>query len=249
LRTNRLTSVFKRNKVNRIRKNKVKRSLLVNLKINFYNKVKMAPEKYLDVGHKFDIQDNDEKLQVYFNDKCEQSVENFLKENDLQKGEYICFAPGAAHYTKMWPLENVDNLIKKTRSTFKCKIVVLGGPKEREILPQFESDKNVIKFSGKTSLLESAGILKYSKGIVTNDSGLMHMAVAVKIPVIALFGSTVKELGFFPYRANASVLEINDLWCRPCTHIGREKCPLGHFNCMRQISTGQVLKEMESKFN
>ena len=84
-------------------------------------------------------------------------------------------------------------------------------------------------------------------GLLTNDTGLMHMAAAVGIPIVAIFGSTVKEFGFFPYRADATILENNDLWCRPCTHIGRKRCPLGHFNCMRKISVEQVYNEVRRK--
>ena len=62
-------------------------------------------------------------------------------------------------------------------------------------------------FFGKLSLLETAGIINFSKGLLTNDSGLMHIAVSVKRPVIAIFGSTTKELGFFPFRADATVIE------------------------------------------
>ena len=247
LRTNRLTSVFKSKKISKIRKSKIKRSFLVNFKINLFKEIITAPQKYLHVGQKYNIKDAGEKLQLFLNNSLEQTVENFLKKNDLEKKHYLCLAPGAAHYTKMWPIEYVANLVTKIINKYNYKIVLLGGPSEKNFSPQFKSNNKVIDFCGKLSLLESSGILKYSKGIVTNDSGLMHMAAAVDVPIIALFGSTVKELGFYPYKANASILE-NDLWCRPCTHIGRKKCPLGHFNCMRNISVDRVFNEIEIKF-
>lgn len=248
LRTNRLTAVFERKKVSKVKKHKIKRALLVNFKINLFNEIKTAPEKYLRVGQKYGLADKGEKLQLFLNEQTEQKVKDHFQKNDLQAGQYLSFAPGAAHYTKMWPLEYVEELILKVQDEFDTKIVLLGGFNEKNIFPQFDSNKNIVNMCGKLSLLESAGILKYAKGIVTNDSGLMHMAAALNIPIIAIFGSTVKELGFFPYNANASVLEISNLWCRPCTHIGRRKCPLGHFNCMRQISPDHVFSEMEKKF-
>jgi lipopolysaccharide heptosyltransferase II len=247
LRSNRLTSVFKRSIVSRINKNKIKRALLIYLKINLFKQIRTISEKYLLVGKRYQIKDNGEKLQIFLNDESEKKVQNYLSENDLEKNEYISFAPGAAHFTKMWPAEYMEDLINKTLRDVNTKIVLLGGANEKDILPKFESNESVINFCGKTSLLESAGILKYSKGIITNDSGLMHMASAVNIPLVAIFGSTVEELGFFPYRANASVLEIKDLRCRPCTHIGKSKCPLNHFNCMRLISVERVFAEMEKK--
>jgi heptosyltransferase-2 len=78
--------------------------------------------------------------------------------------------------------------------------------------------------------------MKMCKVVYTNDSGLMHLAAALKVPVMAFFGSTVKEFGFSPYNAKSFVLEIEGLSCRPCTHIGRKSCPKKHFKCMQEIS-------------
>jgi heptosyltransferase-2 len=247
LRTNRLTSLYKQDKVSKIVKDKFKRWLLIHLKINLFKKIRTAPQKYLQTGLDYNIEDNNEKLQIFLNDDIEQQVNELLINNNLHKGNYLCLAPGAAHYTKMWPLEYVEKLISKISNASDNKIVLIGGPNEKDILSQYNTNNNIINFCGETSLLQSAGILKYARGIITNDSGLMHMAAAVDIPIVALFGSTTEELGFFPYRANASILQVDDLWCRPCTHIGREKCPLGHFNCMRQISVNQVFNEIEKR--
>lgn len=248
LRTNRLTSGFKGNKVYKIKKYKFKRSVLVNFKINLFRQIKSAPEKYLLVGAESGVKDNGEQLELYWDETTETKIEEHLNENNLQKDRYICIAPGAAHFTKMWPLEYSVNLIERIINNSNLKIVILGGPGEEKILQQGEPSIDIINFCGKLSLLESAVVLKYSKGIITNDSGLMHMAAAVKKSIIALFGSTVKEFGFFPFRADATILENKDLWCRPCTHIGRRNCPLGHFNCMRQITVDRVFKEVSRKF-
>ena len=230
LRTNRLTSLFKKNRVSKIVKNKFKRWLLIHLKINLFKNVRSAPQKYLQVGQKYNLQDNKERLQIFLNDEIEQQINELFIKNNLQKGQYLCIAPGAAHFTKMWPLEYMEQLIKKISNSSAVKIVLVGGLNEKDIFADYDIKKDVINLCGETTLLQSAGILKYAKGIITNDSGLMHMATAVDIPIVALFGSTSEELGFFPYQAKASVLQVKDLWCRPCTHIGRDKCPLGHFN-------------------
>jgi ADP-heptose:LPS heptosyltransferase len=68
----------------------------------------------------------------------------------------------------------------------------------------------------------------------------MHIATAVQRNVVAIFGSTVREFGFFPYKGNAVVLERPGLYCRPCSHIGRSECPEDHFRCMREIGTEEV---------
>jgi heptosyltransferase-2 len=71
----------------------------------------------------------------------------------------------------------------------------------------------------------------------------MHLAVATGTPVVALFGPTVREFGFYPFRARAEVLE-RDLWCRPCTAHGSAHCPLAHHNCLETIVPSEVMDAM-----
>ena len=92
---------------------------------------------------------------------------------------------------------------------------------------------------GKTSLTEAAAILARCSVVLTNDSGPMHVSVAVGTPTVALFGSTTKELGFFPYGIGHTVIE-KELPCRPCGLHGRKKCPQGHFRCMKDITADEV---------
>ena len=88
---------------------------------------------------------------------------------------------------------------------------------------------------GKLSLNKLAGILYNSTKIITNDSAILHLSEALGKSVNAIFGSTVKQFGFFPQLKDSKVFEISGLKCRPCTHIGRDKCPEGHFRCMEEI--------------
>jgi heptosyltransferase-2 len=87
-------------------------------------------------------------------------------------------------------------------------------------------------------------VISKAIALISNDSGLMHMATAVKIPVLAIFGPSVKELGFFPYRSNHIVIENHEVSCRPCSHIGRQHCPEKHFKCMLEISPSDVLTRL-----
>ena len=64
----------------------------------------------------------------------------------------------------------------------------------------------------------------------------MHVACAMRIPVLAFFGSTVREFGFTPFRNKNLILENNTLTCRPCSHIWRDSCPKKHFKCMLEIT-------------
>jgi len=75
---------------------------------------------------------------------------------------------------------------------------------------------------------------------VTNDSGPMHLAAAAGVPVVAIFGATSRELGFFPYGNGHRVVEA-ELACRPCGLHGGRDCPEGHFLCMKLVTVPQVL--------
>jgi heptosyltransferase-2 len=168
------------------------------------------------------------------------------KTDFIDNDSIICFAPGAAHFTKRWPKEYFKQLGKKIRERAKHKIIILGGETDRELGAFLSDNDQVYDYTGKLSLLETGCLMSRARGLVTNDTGLMHMATAVNLPVLALFGSTVKSFGFFPYRGRVKVLENSTLSCRPCTHIGRSECPKNHFNCMKEITPEQVFNNLQA---
>ena len=77
----------------------------------------------------------------------------------------------------------------------------------------------------------------------------MHTACSVVVPVLTFFGSTVKEFGFAPYKNKNLILENNSLTCRPCSHIGRNKCPKKHFNCMIKLSPEFAFNKLHKLLN
>ncbi|MEJ2105486.1 MAG: glycosyltransferase family 9 protein, partial [Ignavibacteriaceae bacterium] len=151
--------------------------------------------------------------------------------------KYIGLCPGAKHFTKRWPKEYFIELGKKLESS-GYSIVLFGGEEEIQICNEIKNELNAAINLCNTSLNQTAANMKMCAAIYTNDSGLMHLASAVGVPVIPFFGSTVKEFGFFPYKAKSIVLENENLSCRPCTHIGRNACPKTHFKCMLEIKPG-----------
>ena len=99
-------------------------------------------------------------------------------------------------------------------------------------------NKKTIVFNGcgKFNLNQSASIIKKSIAVFTHDSGLMHIAAAFEKHVYSIWGNTVPEFGMYPYRTKFTVFENNALTCRPCSKIGHNKCPIGHFNCMNKVN-------------
>ena len=107
-------------------------------------------------------------------------------------------------------------------------------------------NKKAINLAGRLSLKQLTAFIKRCQVFVTNDSGPMHIAVAGKVPVIAIFGPTTKELGFYPYGEGNVVIE-KDLACRPCGLHGGNKCPLGTFTCMKLITVDEVFNAVKEK--
>jgi len=235
---------------NKIVKDKFIQSLLVFLKINKYKKITPIPERYLNIGKPVGIEDDGLGLELFWNEEINRSLTENPLTKELVKTKFLAVAPGAGFFTKKWPLENYQELINNILKANKIeKIVLLGSDTEKEETEQLCRNTNIINLAGEMSLLQSAAILAKSKVLISNDSGLMHMATAVKTPVLSIFGSTVREFGFFPYRAKSIVVENKNLDCRPCSHIGRKSCPKKHFKCMKDITPEKVFNEFENLIN
>jgi heptosyltransferase-2 len=246
LRSAYLCKQLKKTKIFKIKKNKIKRSLLVFSKINLYKTILSVPEKYLNTGKNAGIKDDGKGLELFWRSDVEKSLTAIFQKEKITKKNYIVIAPGAGFYTKQWPAAYVQQFIELFLKKYHHKIVLLGSAAESVQNDYFLQNDRVINLSGKLSLLQSAIVISNSVAVLSNDSGLMHMAVAVRAPLLAIFGSTTQELGFFPYKSNATVIETEGLWCRPCSHIGRDNCPLNNFKCMMNIQPKKVMNHFSA---
>lgn len=212
--------------------------LLVNFKINRLKNALQIPERYIETVN---IKLDEEGLDLYI----DESFKSGLSANE----KYIGFCPGSRHFTKMWPKEyfiELGQLLNKE----KYKVVLFGGKSDQEVCNEISCKlPNSINLCNNNKILQTAADMKNCMTIVCNDSGLMHTACAVKTPVLAIFGSTVREFGFMPYKNKNSILENKLLSCRPCSHIGRNRCPKGHFKCMLEIKPKQTFDELLSLIN
>jgi heptosyltransferase-2 len=209
----------------------------VHFKINRLKKVKQIPVRYASTLRNFQL--DDKGLQL-ITDKI-QSPEL----NGIEKLVGIC--PGSKHFTKMWPEEYFVQLGKLLNEN-GFKIALFGGKDDIQLCERISSKlSSAVNLCNDNNILQTAADMKWCKVIYCNDSGMMHTATAVNIPVIAFFGSTVKEFGFTPYNSKNLILENNSLSCRPCTHIGRDSCPEKDFKCMEEI-TPQLAFEKLSLF-
>ncbi|MCH8306349.1 MAG: glycosyltransferase family 9 protein [Candidatus Marinimicrobia bacterium] len=217
----------------KLNKKKFKRFFLAKLGINLYEQISPVTQRYFEAAQEYGLIDDGLGSELFHGDQ----IPNEMK-NVVENKKYIVMAPGAGYFTKRWLPEYfailADELIEKN----KKEIFLIGSAADKGICDEIKKSMNnyVHDLSGNYGLLETAAIIDASDALITNDTGMMHIAVSQKIPVLAFFGSSTEELGFFPYSDNYSVLENNDLSCRPCSHVGRNSCPKGHFKCMKDIS-------------
>lgn len=148
---------------------------------------------------------------------------------------YLAFVIGAAHATKRLTEDQMAEICQQ----FPAPVVLLGGPAEAELGQRLAAGKDhVHNACGKFSLGGSADLVRKASVVLTHDTGLMHVAAAFRKPIISVWGNTVPALGMYPYlpgeeaRERERRREITGLSCRPCSKIGFQACPKGHFRCI-----------------
>ncbi|MBI5464580.1 MAG: lipopolysaccharide heptosyltransferase II [Ignavibacteriales bacterium] len=154
----------------------------------------------------------------------------------------IAVAPGTVWNTKRWPKEKFIELVRLLL-TKGLRIVMVGGAEDVELcgqIVQASESESVRAVAGQLGLLESAALIQQCSVVISNDSAPMHMAMAMRTPVVAIFGATVPEFGFSPYGVKDVVIETKGLACRPCSMHGGKACPIGTFECMEKISPAEV---------
>ncbi|MGQ0828722.1 MAG: glycosyltransferase family 9 protein [Bacteroidota bacterium] len=211
--------------------------LLVNFKIN-QMPAEHVVDRYLKTVEQFGIK-NDHKGLDYF--IPQQDEVNLTSLPSSHQNNYIGFVIGAKHFTKQLPIEKIASIFKKINQP----VILLGGQEDDEKAKSIISmlpDQNLIyNACGKYNLNQSASLIKQANKIISHDTGLMHIAAAFKKEIISVWGNTVPDFGFSPYLpdSKSKIVEVKNLPCRPCSKIGYDKCPQGHFKCMIQINENE----------
>lgn len=233
-------------------KNRIVRFLLVKFKINLYSRYVgeglSVTRKYLAALKILGIPQIDLRLKTHLPKVTKMKSENLWSALEGENFRVIV-APGAKHFTKRWPPTYYAELIKRIYAQYRWRCIMLGSLEEIPLLREIRDlagGEATDLAAGNITLLEAAGIIEKAPILISNDSGLMHIAATFRKPQIAIFGSTTQELGFFPLNKKAIVVENENLSCRPCSHIGRDSCPKGHFKCMVEIKPESVFKVFQS---
>jgi len=197
-------------------------------------------ERYFEAARDLGVVPDGKPAEFFASPRARQAADEWLEAADLGRG-LVVLAPGAAHPTKRWPLAHWERLAAALARQ-DWLVAVLGGPEDTlaaDVVARAAGGRGR-NAAGRFDLQGAGALLARARVVVSGDTGLMHLATAVGAPVVALFGPTVEQFGFFPYRARAVVLE-RDLPCRPCSSKGGRACPLGHHRCLTEIAPDQVL--------
>ncbi len=227
------------------RKENWKKLLLIWFKWNLLANSLPVPLRYLSACRKFGIEDDGKGCELFLSESAKRFAAEAIEPKTTLA---VCY--GAAHFTKRFPIDKLALVLNALLKTQDIQVILLGGKDDAALganLLALLSHRQAVKdFSGKCSLLETAALLARADAILTNDTGLMHIGAAFQKPIVAVFGSSVKEFGFMPFRTPYQILEREGLPCRPCSHIGRKSCPAKHFKCMREIEPLAVVKAVLS---
>lgn len=207
--------------------------LFTNFKINRMPDVHIV-NRYLETVQSFGVTYDGKGLDYFIPEDYK------IKEQDIPTSHhagYIGLVIGAALETKKLPLEKLKHLA----GAIAYPIILLGGKEDKAAGDAIAAIDPVRIYNscGKFHLNESADLVRRAKLIITHDTGLMHIAAAFNKPMISIWGNTVPEFGMYAFYSNKQIqdhrMQVNDLWCRPCSKIGHAKCPWGHFNCMQKL--------------
>ncbi len=232
-------------KVVSYRKYLLQRFLLIKLGWNTYSQIVPVYQRYLMSVAELGIRDDGAGLEFFLDLDVKEKVDELLHRRGLLIDHLtIGLAPGAGFATKRWLPEYYTAVAQQAMEGRNAQILLFGNEKDRSITREIAGlmRSPVIDLSGQFSLMESACALARCDLLITNDTGLMHLATALQIKTVAVFGPTTKELGFFPVGRMVRVAENQELSCRPCTHMGSKRCPKGHFRCMRDLKPERVYK-------
>ena len=221
--------------------------ILVNFKWNTLPNIHIV-DRYMETLRPLGLKKDELGLDYFIPRKDEVDIE-WLPET--HRKSYAVVVVGAKFNTKQLPYEKLVEVCERINGP----VVLLGGKEDVNLSKKIEAffsnenvnedlnrqlknmNKNTTIFNGcgKFNINQSASLIQKARFVFTHDTGLMHISAAFKKETMTFWGNTVPEFGMYPYRTHFTIYQNTDLNCRPCSKIGFDRCPKGHFKCMREI--------------
>lgn len=229
-------------RVGRVHKLNLGKWLLVNTKSNLIPTSHIV-ERYLDAASALQITNDQQGLDFFLPPELNMYG---LPLPASHRHNYIAWVIGGKHKTKVFPANKIINICRM----IDLPVVLLGDGGDKLMGDTIASEvPSVFNAAGLLSIHASALVVQEASVVVTNDTGLMHVAAAFGKKIVSLWGSTVKEFGMYPYmpqaKFNYRTIEEQNLPCRPCSKIGFSECPKTHFKCMNDINDTDVAEAVK----
>ena len=234
-----------------------KKFLLTTFKINLMPDIHIV-DRYFKAVEKLGVKNDCQGLDFFISEKNNYPLSELPE--SFQNG-YHAIVIGGTYKTKILPAVKVIEVIKKLNEP----VILLGGPDDveraEEIIRQRTTDNGqqtlstslhlcILNLVGKINLEQSASIVKNAKSVLTNDTGLMHIAAAFHKNIVSVWGNTVPALGMYPYLPNEKekchIVECKDVKCRPCSKLGFKECPRKNFKCMMEIDCDAIVGRLKA---
>ena len=205
-------------------------------------------DRYFKAVERLGVKNDGQGLDFFFSEGDEMHYEDLP---ETFRDGFVAIVIGGQHATKILPVDKVVEVCE----ALDYPVVLVGGPEDyargERIVQQV--GKNVGNSCGRLTLGQSASLLKLSEAVLTNDTGMMHIAAALHKPIVSVWGNTVPEFGMYPYlplgMKPVAVIEIKGLRCRPCDKLGYAHCPKGHFKCMNTLDSKEIAKKIRAELS
>jgi len=222
----------------------LRKFFLIRFRLNFMPKTHIVDRNLKTLSH-FNLS-NDGKGLEYFIPAEDEMLMSELPES--YRNGYVAIVLAGTYATKRLPAEKYKSLISEVDGPF----ILLGGKSERTMADQILKWEtgNVIDFTGKLRINQSASLVKNARLVISNDTGLMHIAAAFHKKILSVWGNTTPELGMYPYLPGngSEILEFKGLSCRPCSKLGFHECPKKHFRCMNDLPESRIIEWVKREF-
>ncbi|NRA12103.1 MAG: glycosyltransferase family 9 protein [Crocinitomicaceae bacterium] len=228
-----------------VRKLNWKKWMLVKFKINRMPSLHIV-DRYFETVNHLNVKNDKRECEFYINPENEVQVQQ-----EFGFDSYLSVAIGAQFATKRLPTSKLIEVLSKV----EVPIVLIGGNDDSQAansICEALKDKTIVNACGKYNLQQSASIVKQSQHLLTHDTGMTHIASCFGVSMTTIWGNTVPDLGMYAYlpseKSKASIHEVKDLSCRPCSKIGFQKCPKGHFKCMEEQNLDSIIRSVAGSF-